>query len=144
MINKDLIASSEITVKASPEEVWSVLTKPEKIKEYLFGTEVHTDWKTGSSITFRGEYNGQEYEDKGNVLDVRENEMLKYNYWSGMSGLEDKPENYSVVTYKIEESGNGELKFTWHQQGFSSEEGKCHTEEGLKKMLLQIKEIAER
>ena len=28
--------------------------------------------------------------------------VLKYDYWSGFSGLEDKPENYSLVTYTLE------------------------------------------
>ncbi len=35
------------------------MTNPEKIKIYLFGTETGTDWKIGSSIIFKGEYDGQ-------------------------------------------------------------------------------------
>ncbi len=38
---------------------------------------------------------------------MRENEqnkILSYSYWSGFSGLEDKPENYSLVTYTLESS----------------------------------------
>lgn len=142
-MDKNLIASSNINIQSTPEKVWDVLTNPVKIKEYLFGTEVITDWKIGSSIIFQGEYDGQQYKDKGTVIENKKNELLKYDYWSGFSGLEDNPENYSLVTYKIENLDDNSVNFTWHQQGFSSEEGKCHTEEGLKAMLEKIKEIAE-
>lgn len=143
-MDKNLIASSNINIQSTPEKVWNVLTNPENIKEYLFGTEVLTDWNIGSPIVFQGEYDGQQYKDKGNVIENKKNELLKYDYWSGFSGLEDKPENYSLVTYKIEKLDDNSVNFTWHQQGFSSEEGKCHTEDGLKAMLEKIKELAEK
>jgi len=143
-MNKNLIATSSINIHSTLEKVWDVLTNPEKIKEYLFGTEVLTDWEIGSTIVFQGEYNGQQYKDKGNVIENKENELIKYNYWSGFSGLEDKPENYSFVTYKIEKLDENSLNFTWHQQGFSSEEGKSHTEQGLRSMLKKVKELAEK
>lgn len=143
-MDKNLIATSNINIQSTPEKVWNVLTNPENIKEYLFGTEVLTDWNIGSSIIFQGEYDGQQYKDKGNVIESKKNELLKYDYWSGFSGLEDKPENYSLVTYKIEKLNDNSVNFTWHQQGFSSEEGKCHTEQGLQSMLEKIKELAEK
>ncbi len=142
-MDKSLVASSTIEIKSQPERIWKVLTDPEMIKIYLFGTEVHSDWKEGSPISFSGNYDGKTYEDKGNVLQVRTNEHLKYNYWTGFSGLEDQEENYSLVSYSIQRQGNKSCAFTWHQEGFSSEEGRCHTEEGLKSMLKSIKELAE-
>lgn len=142
-MDNNLIASSTINIQSTADKLWSVLTNSNKIKEYLFGTEVSTDWNIGSSIIFEGNYNGQQYKDKGNVIENQNNKLLKYNYWSGFSGLEDKPENYATVTYKIEILDNNSLNFTWHQQGFSSEEGKCHTEQGLISMLEKIKELAE-
>lgn len=142
-MNKNLIASKSIQINANADRVWSVLTDPEKIKIYLFGTETTTDWEVGSPILFQGEYNGQQYKDKGNVLEKSVNKKLQYDYWSGFSGLEDRAENYSLVTYDIEEQGGGQVKFTWTQKGFSSEEGKCHTEAGLENMLNQIKQLAE-
>jgi len=143
-MDKNLIASININIQSTPEKVWYVLTNPENIKEYLFGTEVLTDWKIGSSIVFQGEYNGQQYKDKGNVIENKKNELLKYDYWSGFSGLEDKPENYSLVTYRIVKLDDSSVNFNWRQQGFSSEEGQKHTEQGLNGMLEKIKELAEK
>ena len=142
-MDKNLIASQSIEIKAKAENVWETLTNPEKIKIYLFGTETITDWKVGSTIIFQGNYNGQQYKDKGNVIESLENKVLSYNYWSGFSGLEDKLENYSLVTYKIETISINKVNFTWTQKGFANKDGQCHTEQGLKTMLEQIKKLAE-
>ena len=142
-MNKKLVASKSIEINAESKKVWEVLTNPEKIKVYLFGTEIISDWKVGSSILFQGEFNGQKYKDKGNVLESEENKLLKYNYWSGFSGLEDLPENYSIVSYLIEDIDKDKVNFSWIQKGFSSEDGKCHTEQALETMLQQIKKLAE-
>ena len=142
-MDKNLIATQSIEINTKAEKVWEVLTNPDKIKIYLFGTDTVTDWKIGSSIIFRGEYNGHQYQDKGNVLENTENKVLTYNYWSGFSGLEDKTENYSLVTYQIKDIAENKVKFTWTQKGFANKEGQCHTEQGLKLMLEQIKKLAE-
>jgi len=142
-MDKSLIATSSIAISASPARIWAILTEAHHIKVYLFGTEVITDWEIGSPVLFQGEYQGTAYKDKGTVTENALHSRLAYTYWSGFSGLEDAPENYSTVTYLIEKLDSGSCQFTWHQQGFSSEEGKCHTQEGLKAMLEQIKELAE-
>jgi len=142
-MNKDLKVSKSIEIESDAESVWDALTNPEKIKVYLFGTETITDWKLGNPIIFQGEYNGQQYKDKGNVLENQRNKLLKYNYWSGFSGLEDKIENYSVVTYTIQNINDNSVKFTWTQEGFANEAGQQHLEQGLSGMLKQIKKLVE-
>ena len=134
---------NEIIIDAPIEKIWEALTDPEKIKIYLFGTETITDWETGSPIIFQGEYDGHTYKDKGNVLENKLNDTLKYDYWSGFSGLEDKPENYSIVTYHIEMLSDDRMKFTWTQEGFANEDGQQHSENGLPGMLEQIKLLVE-
>ena len=85
--------------------------------ERFFGTETITDWKIGNPIIFQGEYDGHKYKDKGNVLENIENETLKYDYWSGFSGLEDIPDNYSIITYHIENVSNNQVKFSVFKTG---------------------------
>ena len=41
---------------------------PVKVKQYFFGTDLVTNWEVGKPIFFRGEWEGQAYEDKGTVL----------------------------------------------------------------------------
>ncbi len=142
-MNRSLKVSKSIEINSNAEKVWVALTDPEKIKIYLFGTETITDWKIGSPIIFQGEYQGHKYKDKGNVLENIQNVTLKYKYWSGFSGLEDKPGNYSIVTYYIENVSDNLVKFTWTQEGFANEEGQQHSENGLHTMLEQIKKLVE-
>lgn len=142
-MNKDLSVTHSIEIDGSPADVWDAMTNPEKIKVYLYGTNTTTDWEVGSPIEFQGEYDGHQYNDKGNVLENKPNELLKYNYWSSFSGLEDKLENYFIVTYKIDDMGDGKSVFTWLQEGFRNEESHKHTQDGLPAMLEQIKAVVE-
>src|SRR5260370_3298319 len=90
-----------LTVDASRAEVWDALTNPAKVKQYLHGTEMSTDWREGSPIFWRGEWKGKPYEDKGKILEVKAQRMIKYTHWSPLGGSEDKPEHYHTLTYEL-------------------------------------------
>lgn len=141
-MNKDLKVSKSVEINAGTERVWDALTNPEKVKTYLFGLDIATDWEAGSKIVFTGNVEGNRYEDKGNVLEKETGKVLKYDYWNSFSGLEDKPENYSVVTYRLESAGD-KTKLTWQQEGFVSEEMRGWFEGVVDETLKKIKEIAE-
>lgn len=142
-MNKDLRVSESIEIESAAHAIWDALTNPEKIKVYLFGANAQSDWQVGSTVVFSGEFQGHTYEDKGIVRLNEPNKTLEYGYWSGFSGLEDKPENYSSVRYEITPLENGTHRLTWTQIGFASETGQAHTQQMLPTMLAQIKEIAE-
>jgi uncharacterized protein YndB with AHSA1/START domain len=140
----DLEASGSVDIKADLAKVWNVMTNPKIIKEYLFGTETITNWKVGSDIIFQGEYEGHKYKDKGIVRENILHKRLSYSYWSAFTGLEDTPENYSLVTYDFEKKGDKLTKFTWTQKGYATEQGYIESKSGMKEFLDHIKEIAER
>ncbi len=140
----DLKVSGTIEINAEPARVWEALTNPEIIKEYLYGTETVTDWKTGSEIIFQGEYQGQKYRDKGIVKEIVPRKTLSYTYWSGFTGLEDKPENYSLITYNLVNKGGGKTDFTWTQEGFADEQGYQHSKNGTAEILKKIKTVVEK
>ena len=140
-MNETYVAKATINIDAPTSKVWDALTKPELIKQYLFGTEVTTDWQVGSSITYKGVWEGKAYEDKGKVLQVEPGKLLVSTFWSALSGLPDIPENYQTVRYEIS-SENGGTRLTLIQDNNDSEEGAKHSEqnwnmvlEGLKKLL---------
>lgn len=56
---QNLRTERSIVIDADSESIWDVLTNPRKIKLYLFGSEVVTDWRIGSP-----------------------GKLLKYTYWS--------------------------------------------------------------
>ncbi|MCB9045693.1 MAG: SRPBCC domain-containing protein [Chitinophagales bacterium] len=103
-----------ITINATPADVWRALTDKDLIREYMFGTETTCDWQKGSKLSYTGEYEGHKYNDGGEILEAEPERLLKHTYWSSMSGVEDIPENYALVTYTIT-PGNGGTILTAEQ-----------------------------
>jgi uncharacterized protein YndB with AHSA1/START domain len=131
-----------IIINATIAEVWEALTDPVIIRQYFFGTETLTDWKPGHSIKFRGEWQGRRYEDKGTILDIVKHKLIKYSYWSSMSGIEDKPENYVIITYELNgRDGNVKLQVT--QENIPNERMKEHSVENWKVVLKSLQELLE-
>ena len=143
-LNNDLLSLRSIIINASPEKVWETLTNPSLISQYLFGAQPITNWNVGSEILFKIRFEGEEFIDKGIVVENIPNRILKYKYWSGFCGLADKPENYSIVSYIIEEMENDKSKFTWTQEGFADEQSRTNSENSLVTILEQIKAITEK
>jgi uncharacterized protein YndB with AHSA1/START domain len=95
------------TVKASPSAVWKALTTPSTLKQFFFGSDVSTDWRVGSPISFRGNWKGKPYEDKGNIQTFDRDHRLAFTHWSPLSGMEDTPENYHVVSFDLRPANGG-------------------------------------
>lgn len=142
MDNK-FIANVSITIDASPAKVWEALTNPELIKQYLFGTEVVSDWKIGSTIIYKGVWQGKAYEDKGTILNIMPEKLLESTYWSSMSGIPDVPENYKKVTYALTPE-NGSTKLTLTQDNNATQEEKNHSEQNWKMVLDGLKKLLEK
>jgi len=142
-MKSNISAKVKTNINAPLSKVWDALTKPEIIKQYFFGTDTITTWEKGNPITFKGEWEGKSYKDKGTVLDVQKNKLIKYSYWSSMSGIEDKPENYVIVTYELSGTDkNVELSVT--QENIPDEKMKEHSAENWKKVLDDLKKLVER
>ena len=140
MIDKNL--KIEITeVFSSPvSKVWSALTDKEKVKQYFYGTEVTSTWKPGSDIVFSGEWDGKAYEDKGKIIEIMNEKLIKYSYFSSFSGLPDLPENYGIITYQLKSLDSGtELKVT--QEGFKDEKAWSNSKNGWKFVIENLKKL---
>lgn len=140
-MNEDHVVKVTIDIEASRSKVWEALTNPELIKQYLFGTEVTTDWQVGSPITYKGTWEGKTYEDKGVILEVEPEKLLVSTFWSSLSGKPDLPENYQTVRYELSNE-NGKTRLTLTQDNNATQEAAEHSEqnwnmvlEGLKKLL---------
>src|ERR1044071_6348847 len=137
-------AKQSITIASPRPKVWEALTKPELVKKYFFGTTVESTWKKGDPIRFTGEWDGKKYEDKGKILDIEKDKLLKYSYFSSWSGKPDALENYHNVTYTLNDIAGG-TEFVVEQEGLETEDAAEHTEknwasimEDLRKLLEQI------
>lgn len=94
------------SIAARPEQIWTALTSPDKLKRFFLGADVTSDWTVGSPIRMRGEYQGKAYEDKGEILRADRPRTLEFSHWSGSSGQADVPENYHVLTFDLTPDGD--------------------------------------
>jgi len=141
-MGKGFTAKAEITINAPASKVWEALTSPQMIQQYLFGTQVTTDWQVGSPITYRGVWQGKPYEDKGTILQVEPEKLLVSTYWSALSGLANLPENYNTVRYELSGAG-GATRLTITQDNNATAEDASHSEQNWKMVLDGIKKLLE-
>lgn len=102
---RGLVSTASTTIDAPIAKVWDALVNPAMIKQYMFGTEVVSDWREGSPIVWRGDYQGKPYADKGVILRLQPQRELQYTHFSPLSGKPDQPENYHTVTLALSRQG---------------------------------------
>ena len=100
----------------------------------MFGSKVETDWKPGSRIVWKGEYDGKQYEDHGEILEVDPGHRLKLTHFSPLSGADDAPENYHTIVYEIEQDAN-RTRIRLSQDNNSTEEQADQSKSTWEKML---------
>ena len=138
-----LTSQATSTINTPASKVWDALTNPSLIKQYLYGTEVKSDWKVGSPITYKGEWEGKSYEDKGEILQIEPNKLLVSTFWSSLAGLPDVPENYKTVRYELSPEGTG-TKLTITQDNNASQEEADHSAQNWNTVLGKLKEPLEK
>src|SRR5450631_3263796 len=141
-MGSNLIAEASVSIDAGTTEVWNALTTPALIQQYLMGTNVTTDWKEGSPITYEGNWGGKAYKDKGIIKKISPGKILQTTYWSSAGGKEDKPENYNLVTYKLVKE-NDKTLLTLTQDNETSEKEKEHVTKNWNSVLEKLKSVVE-
>jgi uncharacterized protein YndB with AHSA1/START domain len=106
---------STIIITASTEKVWDTITKPGLVKLWQYGSDLLTTWEIGSDIKFRTEWQDKVFEQWGKVLEVRPNKLVKYSLFAPRPDLEDKPENYFIMSYVLTDE-NGQTKLEIFQE----------------------------
>lgn len=137
-------ATTSIDIAASAEVVWKVLTEPDLIARYMHGARTETDWKVGSPIVWRGEWQGRQYEDKGEILAFEPERRVATTHWSPLTGEPDEPENYHHVTYELTPIDDGHTRLTLtHGNSPDQAAADAMIENGWKPTLASLKELAE-
>jgi uncharacterized protein YndB with AHSA1/START domain len=118
-MNNPLIVTNSITINAPAEKVWDALVNPEQTKKYMFGSEAISDWKPGSELLWKGNYEGNDMVFvKGKIVEINPGKFLSYTTIDSNSGIADIPENYLTVTYDLKEE-NGQTVLTATQGDYS-------------------------
>jgi len=120
-MSQPLIVKNEITIHAPAARVWNALTNPAETKKYMFGCEALSDWKEGSPLIWKGNFNGVELVAvKGTILKIRPGSYLEYTVIDPNNPkIPDLPENYLTVTCELIEQ-NGITTLTTTQGDYST------------------------
>lgn len=145
-----LFIKNSISINALPQKVWDALINPEKTKIYMFGCETVSDWKVGSQLLWKANYEGKEMVFvKGNIIEIEDFKKLVYTVFDPNSTMEDIPQNYLTVTYElIFDENNTTLNVTQGDYNSVAEGEKRYKEsynngEGWNPILVGIKKVAE-
>ena len=94
---------STIIMNSTKQRVWDTLTKSELVKQWQYGSNLFTSWGIGDKIVFETEWEGKIFKQWGTVLTFIPTDSLSYSLFAPRPDLEDKPENYFVMNYKLTE-----------------------------------------
>lgn len=130
------------TIQAPAARVWSVLTEPELVSLWMLGTRVQSTWSKGAAITWTGMYDGKEYSDRGEVVDVRPAKRLVHTHFRPAPGSDAEPENVHTLDWGLAEKG-GTTTLTLVQTGARSQEESELFAETWAQMLDALKQAAE-
>jgi len=110
-----------VTIHAPVNDVWRALIDPQMIRQYFFGVETSGEWKEGNTILFKGEWQGKKFESNAKVLQMEDQRLLIYSYWSTMSGMKNVPENYHIITYYLQKEEDDTI-LTMTEENLANEE----------------------
>ena len=139
----DYVARAEIEIAAPREAVWRVLTANGSRPEILFGADIESEWKLGSRIVWRGEWEGRSFEDHGRVIELEEPHRIVLTHFSPLSGQPDVPENYHTLRFELVETRTG-TRVTLDQDNNPTVDAARHSQENWSAMLAGVKALAER
>jgi uncharacterized protein YndB with AHSA1/START domain len=97
-------SESVVKIRAPARKVWLALTVPDLVKQWQYGSDLHTTWEPGTPIIFRNEWNGQTFEQNGTVIEFTPESRLKYSLFFPRPDLQDIPEHHFFMTYELTES----------------------------------------
>ncbi|WP_343636815.1 SRPBCC domain-containing protein [Fluviicola sp.] len=99
-----------ILIQASPEKIWSYLTNPELMQQWMgdpeMRIEILSDWKVGGPFVIKG-FHHAPFENRGTILQFEPGKAFQYEYLSSLSNLEDEPENYTVISFYLAPKEDG-------------------------------------
>jgi hypothetical protein len=108
----------------------------------MFGTTVRSDFREGSTITWKGEWQGKPYEERGSILTLHANETLTSTQMSGRTGLWGKPASVHTVTITLSPAGK-QTYVELTQDNNADDEQLAHSEEKWVMMLMGLKRFVE-
>lgn len=89
-------------IRTTPEKLWSALTDANQMKEYWFGMQIQTEWRTGAD--WQMVFPDGRVADTGQILELERPKRIRLK-WRNEFRPELKGEGYSLCTMDLEPVG---------------------------------------
>ena len=99
---------TQITINAPVAKVWEALITPEITRQYMYGCDVISDWRIGSSVAWKGAADAVIYV-IGDLVAFEPNQLLSFTVFDPHGKYENIPENYLTSTYQLSAVGGQTL-----------------------------------
>jgi uncharacterized protein YndB with AHSA1/START domain len=99
-----------VFIRATPEQVWDAITKPEFTSKYFYGSVIDSTWEAGAPYAGWAADRSEQYVD-GEVLEADPPRRLQHT-WRSLYDEESAAEPHSRVTWEIEPQDAGVTKLT--------------------------------
>jgi uncharacterized protein YndB with AHSA1/START domain len=99
-----------VFIRATPEQVWDAITKPEFTTRYFYGSRIDSTFEPGARYLSLADDGKQELVD-GEILESDPPRMLRHT-WRSLWDPETAGEPHSRVTWEIEPQESGVTKLT--------------------------------
>ena len=99
-----------VFIRATPDEVWDAITRPEFTTKYFFGSSVESTWEAGAPLEGWAADHSMQLVD-GKILEADRPRLLRHS-WRALYDPETAAEQHSRVTWEIEEQDGGVTKLT--------------------------------
>jgi uncharacterized protein YndB with AHSA1/START domain len=97
-----------VFIRATPEQVWDAITKPEFTSKYFYGTKIDSSFEPGTPYLSVA---GGDTLVEGEILESEAPRLLKHT-WHALFDPEQASESFSRVTWEIEPQDGGVTKLT--------------------------------
>ena len=109
-MTKETTQVYSVFIRATPEQVWDGITKPEFTARYFYGSVIDSSYEPGTPYTGWAEDRSMQYVD-GEVIEADRPRKL-VTTWRAMYDPETAAEPHSRVTWEIEPAGEHVTKLT--------------------------------
>jgi len=138
-------AHVSMTINASRAKVWDALVTPGTIKQYRPVTDVVSEWREGSPIVWRSEFQSKPFEIRGTVLRLESGRLLEYDHSRPI--FRPSGDGRALVTYQrvtIELSDEGpQTRVSVTERDNKTERELAHSEGGWRLALSNMKALLE-